>query len=71
MFQAIKEGDISTLNKMNVDIPKMRDTTGYGPLVVAAGHGRDEIVKYLIDVGCDILLYKLLFYVLLMLKKCK
>ncbi len=61
LFSAIKEGNVNTLNTfLKASVTKVRDNSGYGPLVVASGHGKDDMVRALVDAGCNILSLSLL-----------
>lgn len=55
IFLTIKSGDAEALKPfIDFKLANLRDSFGYSPLVIAAGHGRDEVVNLLVRSGCDI-----------------
>lgn len=56
-FEAIKRGDAKTVQDQlaKYDFKTIRDGTGFSPLLVACGHGREHIVELFLKAGAGIL----------------
>lgn len=55
-FDCIKQGELEKVKTMieTIDINQIRDKKGFSPIVVACGHGEDDIVSLFISSGSSI-----------------